>query len=222
MVDSVILSTRNGYGWSAGETAVEGATQVVELSSRNGLGFSASKRSGYLATVARGTLIAAFGDSTVRGVSTGGGGGQFANAWTEKLAARLRSRFINASGRNMFGVGSGSWASLLSMDSRVTSTGAFTQTASLVPGGNAFGINSPASAGSATVQLGLCDTVNIYWVNNTAGRIMDYATDDGEAGQLITSGVYQIEKTTIAVPRGERSITFTQNTAHRPTNGNAT
>ncbi|MEB2843818.1 SGNH/GDSL hydrolase family protein [Endobacterium cereale] len=168
-----------------------------------------------VATVAPGALIAAIGDSTVAGVSTGGGTSQIANSWVSHFANRLNAKGKRATAQNRFGCASGTWAALLSMDSRVTSTGAWTQSASLAPGGNAFGINNPAAAGSATISLGVCNKISVYWVNNTAGRIMDYAVDNGgPTGNLTTTGVYRIEKTELAVPAGQHSITFTQNTAH--------
>lgn len=161
--------------------------------------------------IAKGVTVALIADSTGTGVGSDGvGTGQVERGWFHQLGRLLRARGAHVSNQNRFGCASGSWATLLTMDARVTSTGAWSQTGSLAPGGNSFGASA---AGSASFALGRSTKLAIYWVNNTAGRVFTYSVDGSDPVEVTTTGVYEIRKTVISVPRGHHTLTLAQKTA---------
>lgn len=220
------------YRWLAGGVAISGATGLTYTPKASdvskGLSFevTATNASGstvrattaqsvlpeYVASVAFGDIIGAFGNSTVAGFATGGGTAQVANSWPTKLAQLMTTAGVRSSAQNRFGCASGSFATLLQMDGRVTSSGGFTQSASFVPGGNAM--STTAAGSSVTINLGVSDKIVVYWINNTAGRIANYSVSNGgPSGTITTTGTYALQKLELDAPLGEHSITISNNTA---------
>lgn len=159
-----------------------------------------------LVTLSATGLIAAEGNSTVRGFATGGGATQYQVGWPAQLATRLQSRSARASAQNVFGAGSSLWTDLLARDNRVTGTGSWSQTATPGPGGNAVGASA---AGSMTfTPLGNVTTFDIYWRDGAAGRNFTYAVDGGATTQVNSTGTTQPAKTTVTVALGAHSITL--------------
>jgi hypothetical protein len=144
----------------------------------------------------RNTKLALIGDSTLAGTETGGTTAQVLHSVPMQLAAKLAARGINAGANNRFGSASGTFSTLLTMDSRVTSTGAWTQGATLAVGGNAFAC---AAAGSMTFTPQTNVTkFDIWWRDGAAGRNFSWAVDAGGATTINSSGTTQIVKTTVS------------------------
>lgn len=166
----------------------------VGLDSRDPLtAFRKSK----LVSVAKDALIFAAGDSTVAGYATGGGTNQVINSWPMKYAARLAARGIKASAANRFGTASGSWATLLGMDGRVTGSGAWSQNATLAPGGNSFGVSTGAAGAMNFAPQGNINKIDVYWRDGATGRNFSYAIDGGATVAVNSSGTTRIFKTTV-------------------------
>ncbi len=164
-----------------------------------------SGQTGTPITISSGAVLQMIGDSTVAGVATGGGTSQVANSWPTQLAALLNAGAYRATAQNRYGCASGTWANLLTMDGRVTGTGAWSQTGTLGPGGNLFGATA---AGSATFVLGTCNKIVVEWIDNAAGRTFTYAVDGGATTDVNTTGVYAIRRTVIPVTLGSHSLTL--------------
>jgi hypothetical protein len=144
----------------------------------------------------RNTKIACIGDSTTAGTETGGTTAQVLHSWPMQLASKLAARGIPAGGNNRFASGSGTFSTLLTMDSRVTSTGAWTQGATLAVGGNAFAC---AATGSMTfTPQGNVTKFDIWWRDGAAGRNFTWAVDGGSTTQINSSGTTQVVKTTVS------------------------
>ncbi|HEV2160255.1 hypothetical protein [Bradyrhizobium sp.] len=156
----------------------------------------------------RNTRIAFIGDSTGAGTETGGTTAQVLHSIPMQMAAKLRARGINAGANNRFGCASGTFSTLLTMDSRVTSTGAWTQGATLVQGGNAFAC---AAAGSMTfAPQDNITKFDLFYRDGAAGRNITYNVDAGGTTALNSSGTTQITKTNInAGTSGAHSLTQT-------------
>lgn len=158
-----------------------------------------------LVTIPTAGLILAEGDSTVRGFATGGGATQYQVGWPPQLATRLATRSARASAQNIFGVGSSLWTDLLARDNRMTGTGAWSQTATIGPGGNAPGATA---AGSETfAPIGNVTRFDIYWRDGAAGRNFSYAVDGGAATTVNSTGTTQPAKTTVPVSLGAHTLT---------------
>lgn len=144
----------------------------------------------------RNTKVALIGDSTFAGVETGGTTAQVLHSIPMQLAAKLSARGINAGANNRFGCGSALFSTLLTMDSRVASSGAMSNTATLAVGGNAFGC---ASAGSITFTPQANVTkFDIWWRDGAVGRNFTWQVDGGATTQISSSGTTQIVKTTVS------------------------
>jgi hypothetical protein len=144
----------------------------------------------------RNTKVMFIGDSTFAGVETGGTTAQVLHSVPMQVAAKLQARGINAGANNRFASGSGTFSTLLTMDSRVTSTGAWTQGATLALGGNAFAC---AAAGSMTFTPQANVTkFDIYWRDGAVGRNFSWAVDGGAATTISSSGTTQVVKTTVS------------------------
>lgn len=156
------------------------------------------------------TKVAFIGDSTFFGYVTPAQTTAVARSIPSQCAAKLQARGINASAHNRFGA-QGAWSSLLTFDGRVTSTGAWSQTGTLVVGGNAFGASATGSMTFA--PTGNVDTFDIYWINNAIGRTFTYAVDGGSTTDVSTTGVYAIAKTTVSAGSlGTHTLTLAQKT----------
>lgn len=155
--------------------------------------------------------IAKLGDSTFRGDATGGDGTRAQKAIAYQLSQKLNGMGIVSGANSVWGSSSSLFTTLLSTDSRVTSTGAWTQTGSLGPGGNTFGAGS---TGTMTfTPAGNVTKADIYWINNTAGRVFTWAVDGGAATNITTTGVYALTKTTVSLgTSGIHALTLAQNT----------
>jgi hypothetical protein len=144
----------------------------------------------------RNARIAFISDSTGAGTETGGTTAQVLHSIPMQMAAKLKARGINAGANNRFASASGTFSTLLTMDSRVTSTGAWTQGATLAQGGNAFAC---AAAGSMTfTPQDNVTKFDIYWRDGAAGRSFTWAVDGGATTQIDSSGTTQIRKTTVS------------------------
>jgi hypothetical protein len=144
----------------------------------------------------RNAKVAFIGDSTFAGIETGGTTAQVLHSIPMQLAAKLQARGINAGANNRFGAGSALFSTLLTIDSRVTGTGAWSNTATLAVGGNATGC---ASAGSMTFTPQANVTkFDIWWRDGAAGRNFSWAVDAGGATTINSSGTTQIVKTTVS------------------------
>jgi hypothetical protein len=143
----------------------------------------------------RNTRIAFIGDSTGAGTETGGTTAQVLHSVPMQMAAKLKARGINAGANNRFGCASGTFSTLLTMDSRVSSTGAWTQGATTVQGGNAF-----ACAATGSMTFAPQDSItkfDIYYRDGAAGRNITYNVDAGGTTNLNSSGTTQITKTNV-------------------------
>lgn len=144
----------------------------------------------------RNTKVAFIGDSTFAGIETGGTTAQVLHSIPMQVAAKLQARGINAGANNRFGCGSGTFSSLPGMDSRITFTGATTQTATLAVGGNAMSM-SAAGTLTFTPQANVTK-FDIYWRDGAAGRNFTWAVDGGATTQVNSSGTIQMVKTTVS------------------------
>lgn len=164
-----------------------------------------ASRGSFLTSVSANALILAEGNSTVRGFATGGGATQYQVGWPPQLATKLAARSPRASAQNIFGVGSSLWTDLLARDNRMTGTGAWSQTATIGPGGNAPGATA---AGSETFSpIGNVTRFDIYWRDGAVGRNFSYAVDGGAATQVNSTGTTQPAKTTVPVSLGAHTLT---------------
>jgi hypothetical protein len=144
----------------------------------------------------RNTKIALIGDSTFMGIETGGTTAQVLHSIPMQLAAKLQARGINAGANNRFGCGSSLFSTLLTVDSRVTSSGGWSNGATLAAGGNAF-----AASGAGTLNFlpqGNVTKFDIYWRDGAAGRNFTWAIDGGSTTAVNSSGTTQIVKTTVS------------------------
>lgn len=136
--------------------------------------------------------IVCWGDSIVRGQSTGGGLTQFARGWPRQLVAELRQRGFVAGGNNLFGSG-GQWGLVATManvetgDPRVTHTGAWAVGANITGGGLNY---QSAAAGSMTFTPAEPVTkFDLWWRNNTTGRSFNRQIDAGATTQVDSTNV---------------------------------
>lgn len=145
--------------------------------------------------VPQGSVIAAVGDSTVAGFNmVNGGTNQVINSWPMQLAGMLS----RSSAQNRWGTASGTFATLLQMDGRVTSTGAWSQTATFAPGGNAYGATA---AGSMTFTPNQnVNHFDLYWRDGAVGRTFTYSVNGGAAVTVTSSGTTRVVKTSVHLP----------------------
>jgi len=174
------------------------------VASLSPVAFNPSKSMKYLkyrsarARTDRNCRVAFVGDSTYAGTAVPATNNQVIRSLPMQVARLLRQMGIPAGANNRFGCASNLWTSLLAMDGRCSSTGAWSQTGSTIAGGNGFGCNT-AAAGSATFTFP--DAVSkyaIYWQNSgTVGKIMTYQVDAGATTNLTTTGSSNIMQTIV-------------------------
>ncbi|TWA89590.1 GDSL-like lipase/acylhydrolase family protein [Bradyrhizobium stylosanthis] len=145
----------------------------------------------------RNTRIGFNGDSTFAGVETGGTTAQVLHSVPMQVAAKLQARGINAGANNRFGCASGTFATLLTMDSRVTATGAWTQGATTAQGGQAFACSAAGTLN--IVPQGNVTKADIYWRDGAAGRSFNWSVDGGATTQIDSTGTTAIKKTTVSL-----------------------
>lgn len=108
--------------------------------------------------------ILCLGDSTTRGLSTGGGTGQFPNAYPVRMAEQLAALGIPSSGESFIGSGN---VTLTGSDSRITTTGGAYTAVNLTLGG---GLLQLTSAGSFSFTPATqCDNFDVYFVRVGGG-----------------------------------------------------
>lgn len=152
--------------------------------------------------------IAANGDSTFAGVTTGDGTAQALHSWPAQLPALLQNVGIKAGANNRYGTASGTFSFLTGFDSRISSTGAWTQGATLAVGGNAFAC---AATGSMTfTPQGNVTKFVIKWRDGAAGRNFSWQVDGGSATTINSSGTTQVVNTTVSAgTAGIHALTLT-------------
>lgn len=180
-----------------------GAPYTYNINSTNTAAFRA-----VVAANTRNTLIAAVGDSTTAGFSTGFTTTQALTSWPVQLSNLFNTQGTTSGANNRYGAASSTWTFLLTFDGRVTGTGAWTQGATLAVGGNAF---AATSAGSMTfTPQANVSKFDIYWRDGASGRNFDISIDGGAATHVLSSGTTQIAKTSVTAGGvGAHSVTLT-------------
>jgi hypothetical protein len=145
----------------------------------------------------RNVRAAFIGDSTTAGVETGGGTSQVMHSIPSRVASKLQARGINASAQNRFGCASSLFSFLIAMDSSVTATGGWSQSATLTVGGNAF---AASTAGTLSFAFpGNTTKAVIVWRDGAAGRNFSWNADGGAATQINSSGTTSIRSDTVTL-----------------------
>ncbi len=174
-----------------------GANYTFNLKSSN----TSNLRAAWLAQSGN-VILAAIGDSTTAGQSTGGGTSQAINAWPMQLASILRTNRINAGANNFFS-DKGSWgqaqtiANFLTGDSRLSATGGMALGSVLTTGGNSFAVSA-----TGTLTFTPQDSVNaaqIWWRDGASGRNFSWSVNGGSETGINSSGVTQLVRSSIAL-----------------------
>lgn len=160
----------------------------------------------------RNAMLVTWGDSIVRGQSTGAGTAQWANGWPSQLVSRIRALGYNSANNNLFGSG-GQWGLAANManvetgDVRVTHTGAWAVGANITGGG--LNYQSTAAGGMTFTPPENVTKFNVWFRDNTAGRSFTWRVDAGATTQVDSLPIDQVRRIDIdAGALGAHSVTL--------------
>lgn len=137
-------------------------------------------------------VINCIGDSTVRGLSTGGAATQGPSAWPVALAEALNARGINADGQNILGTG-GYWGSGTTTAAQyATGDSRLSATAGTVPssqesnlGGAPFNM---VSGGSVSFTFAGVTHFDVVYRQRAGGGVFSWSIDGGGTTNINTTG----------------------------------
>lgn len=161
----------------------------------------------------RNAIVVIQGDSTARGVTTGGGTSQALNATWMQVASQLQKQGINAGANNFFGdatgwgLGAQTMANFAAGDSRISYTGSIAPGTIITAGGNGFSVTAAGSLAFAPPNN--VTKFDIYTRDSATGRQYSWAIDGGAATTVSSLGVNAPQKTTVSAgAAGLHSVNF--------------